>query len=275
MWVPALALAALAVDPAMQRALSALQMWERSVQASARLAAQEPFVSQQKQLPWGTVNADGTLTCAKGYALKADGSPWGKQCYECPGGSYNKFAGSNMCNLCPAGRFSATVGRTTECDPCPANETSASGSTHCLRDGDVLTHSYVRPGTGGLTVWGRHPNKTLAQEVMYSPANATDCCYRQCAGQFAPPAQSNVGGDVAGDRQCTLGCRVWMRHSSLNWEAPKWRQPLRQKCRLDCLQAVEFGWHMWLKDAVTNTTECQSGCDAYHSCLDITTGAGR
>ena len=40
-------------DPALLRELSALELWERSVQASARLAAEEPFASHKLQLPWG------------------------------------------------------------------------------------------------------------------------------------------------------------------------------------------------------------------------------
>ena len=260
-------------DPALLRELSALELWERSVQASARLAAQEPFASHKLKLPWGHISKGGLLVCARGFGLKSDAnSPRGESCYRCTRGTYAQYAGANMCTLCPAGRYSSELGRTTPCDPCPAGRTQpASGATFCHIEGHGLTHTQRRPGTHDWVVWGHDTNSKLAQEVLYSPANATACCYRQCARKYGPTLTS--AGDNAGDRECAHGCRVWMRHSSLNWESPRWREPLHAKCRSDCQQAVHFGWHMWMKDAITNKGQCQSGCDAYRSCLDVTNQA--
>ena len=64
--------------------------------------------------------------CKVGYT-----GPDGGPCTACPAGKYKAESGSAACTDCDAGKYSSTLALTTEaeCDTCPSNSGSASGST--------------------------------------------------------------------------------------------------------------------------------------------------
>merc|ERR1719281_63332 len=54
-------------------------------------------------------------------------------------------------------------------------------------------------------------------KTNYDPKRTLTCCEKKCK-------------DVA----CSEGCKMWLHHSSLNWESKKWWAPLQKKCQKDC-----------------------------------------
>ena len=78
-------------------------------------------------------------TCIKGYWLSEEGG-----CSPCLPGAFKNFLGSASCALCPAGKYTAEIGATSElvCDDCPDDTISEAGSSN-------LNNCVCAPGYAG------------------------------------------------------------------------------------------------------------------------------
>ena len=56
----------------------------------------------------------------------------------------------------------------------------------------------------------------------YKPMDAKACCQKKCSATRT------------GATDCSAGCRMWMAHSSLNWENATWHGKLYAQCTKDC-----------------------------------------
>ena len=108
------------------------------------------------------------------------------------------------------------------------------------------------------------------KNVEYDPTAMTRCCVASClAAEQGKEAQ----------RDCEVGCQLWLHHSSLNWEGRRWHPKLHDKCRKDC-SAVKM-WnahraaypqyniseHALADIAPEDSTVCRRGCDRYWACM--------
>ena len=79
---------------------------------------------------------------------------------------------------------------------------------------------------------------------------------------------------------CNMGCRLWMHHSSLNWESSNWWPKLRDKCAKDCLEGRRWQTSLNSSPSVYTTQSlrpsdervCQLGCNNYMTCMGIGPG---
>ena len=201
------------------------------------------------------------------------------RCTECGGGRYQPKEDQSACHVCPAGKFNVHRAN-VDCTACPAGEYQPEpGMTYCLDE-------RLR-GKGRFDADGRLQGQVA--KAHYSPRAALQCCASKCptltlsgaeradplwqvknrghwaAGQplfVAPPAQ------VARE-DCDTGCRLWMRHSSLNWDGSHWRLGLLDRCNKDCEQAERTHWHMWTEGhkGVASKGACMKGCKDYFDCM--------
>ncbi len=100
-------------------------------------------------------------TCPEGYY-----SPNTTSCIACYAGSYNADSASTTCNLCPAGKYSNTLGAVSAltCIDCPLGTFSLSGSSMC----------------------------TLCPPGSYSNVTASSACISCSAGLY-----SNIAGAIS------------------------------------------------------------------------------
>jgi hypothetical protein len=82
------------------------------------------------------------------------------------------------------------------------------------------------------------------KKFVYSPGRSRACCVQKCGA----------------NKDCAIGCKMWMGASSLNWESKTWHTKLRNKCDRDVAAA---------KTAEAHAIRVRTGVDAASS--DITT----
>merc|ERR1712072_257390 len=104
-------------------------------------------------------------------------------------------------------------------------------------------------------------------KTNYDPKRTLTCCEKKCQSERS--------------LACSEGCKMWLHHSSLNWESKKWWVPLQKKCQKDCTMPRLWAASQltagntkprkaaghWTSVSVHNEYRCKAGCSHYYKCM--------
>ena len=211
------------------------------------------------------------------------------RCEQCAGGRFQPREDAVVCPACPVGKYSMHHGNVA-CTACAAGRFQPhAGMTFCY-------DSRLRGEPGNMTFYSfKHQTFDASGRVTgqvgkahYSPSGALACCAAKCPeltltaaerrnplwlvknrawrygeAYFIAPTATTAHAD------CDTGCRMWMRHSSLNWEGSHWRLGLLDRCSRDCEQAELTQHHAWTTahKGVASKGACMAGCKNYFDCM--------
>jgi len=148
----------------------------------------------QISAPGSTLDVACFSMCTTGFH-----NPSGRTCTLCPEGSYKKFAGNEDCELCAAGEYSTSTH--TNCQICPLNSTSSSGSTVCTCDAKFAgSHNVVCT----LCVAGQFTNGFACTPCSANTYSSDSSDLQSC--EACPPnSQSTVESSSSTACQCNAG----------------------------------------------------------------------
>ena len=111
-----------------------------------------------------------------------------------------------------------------------------------------------------------HWDRTYEPEkkTTYNAKQTRSCCALECAKM--PAADKN-------EKDCKLGCNLWLSQSSLNFESHTWWPQLEHQCKKQCGSQIAMdakNTHVTLTPAITQF--CKFGCEAYLGCMSELTG---
>lgn len=287
--------------------LSAAQWDEhvKQVTAGRRVVAPTPYPSREPATPVPTpphrhtasfgdfkyVDGRVVLICPAGarraataYVLRGHADLG--RCEECAGGRFQPQEDSTLCHACPPGKYNVRQGN-VYCEQCAAGRFQPhAGMTFCY---DARLRGEPGQGLVGQTFDADGRVTGQVAKPHYSPGGALQCCASKCMGLVLSAEEqrdplwmvknrawsgSSEDFTVAPTQQgaradCHAGCRLWMRHSSLNWEGSHWRLGLLDHCSKDCQQAELTGYHVWNagNKGVSSKGACMAGCKFYFDCM--------
>ena len=227
------------------------------------------FSSHCKYCPQGKFSKRGQSRCEEIESI-------------CPQGTFMKPVNESMaatmdaphaCEKCPQGKYSTELipGFAT-CAACRSGTWSDHGKTSCSHNASVIALRYTKPlnlvhdtdPDADFDNEGRFKGpRPVGRSMFFHPEETQQCCLYQCKGDNY--------------LECKIGCDLWLKTSSLNWESAAWQPRLKRQCWHKCrhyqhwqrLVTYHDNWEGANAGLVPTDmiVQCQHGCSNFDGCM--------